>query len=424
MTATAVPSTRPQPDLMTLAFWVRPQAERLAAFARLRAEPEPAFFDIPKVPLFPSGTGAYALVTHADVTEASHRPKLFSNEPTANAMVDMPRWLAPYFGSMINMDDPRHAQIRRVVAQAFTPRTLENIEPDLQRRATRIVDDLIATGPRDFVEQVAARLPVEVICDLLGIPERYHRRIVSRTNVILGNTDPEYIGLSRDRLLAGTVGRTEMMFASARLIRAGRDLFGLVRRLGQERRRQPTNDVISRLVNANVDGESLTPQELGSFFILLVVAGNETTRTALAHALHLFTIHQDQRDLLLSNFDGHIAGAVEEILRYATPVIQFRRTVTQDCDLNGTQFHAGDKVVLFYNSANRDERVFEDPDRFDITRSPNRHRVSVAPARITAWARTWLAGKSPCCCERFSPGCRIFVRSASPRRCCRTSSTA
>jgi cytochrome P450/uncharacterized protein (DUF2236 family) len=370
MTQTA---TQRHPDLMALAFWGRPEQDRLAAFAQLRAEPGPVWFPIPKVPLFPPGEGAYALVTHADVSEASHRPKLFSNEPTANSMVDMPRWFAQYFGSMINMDDPRHAQIRRVVAQAFTPRRLESIEPELQRRATRIVDELIATGPRDFVDQVAARLPVEVICDLLGIPDEYQRRIVRRTNVILGNTDPEYIGLPRERLLAGTVRQQDMMLASARLIIAGRDLVGLVRRLGQERRRQPTDDVISLLVNANVDGESLTPQELGSFFILLVVAGNETTRTALAHALHLFTVNKDQRDLLLSDFDGHIAGAVEEILRYSTPVIQFRRTVTQDCELNGREFHAGDKVVLFYNSANRDETVFPDPDRFDITRSPNRH---------------------------------------------------
>lgn len=357
-----------------MSFWARPERDRLRAFALLRAQPEAMYFPLVKLPFIKTGPGVHAIVRHADVLEVSRDPRLFSSEPTSNSLSDLPRWAAPYFGSMINMDDPRHAQIRRVVSRAFSPRVLAQIETDLARRATAIVDDLIEHGPHDFVAQVAARLPIEVICDLMGIPDRHYDMILNRTNVILGHTDPEYIGIKGDtRYLADEVRRRDVLRAMTRLVRAGNDLFRLVKKLGQERIKNPTDDLTSTLVHGNVDGEKLTPQELGSFFILLVTAGNETTRTALAHALHLFTRHEDQRRLLLDDFEGRIPAAVEEIVRYSTPVIQFRRTVTRSCELNGQTFDKGDKLLLFYNSANRDEAVFTDPDRFDITRSPNPH---------------------------------------------------
>jgi cytochrome P450 len=198
--------------------------------------------------------------------------------------------------------------------------------------------------------------------------------ILARTNTILGHTDPDYTGISKDVLLReGKPRFLDTIPALLRLASAGNDLRRLVRKLGTERLKQPADDLTSVLVNANPDGESLTPQELASFFILLVVAGNETTRTALAHALQFLTDHPGQRALLLGDFERHIPGAVEEIVRFATPVISFRRNVTQDCDLAGRSFARGDVLVLFYNSANRDESVFADPDRFDITRSPNPH---------------------------------------------------
>src|SRR5581483_7577320 len=159
----------------------------------------------------------------------------------------------------------------------------------------------------------------------------------------------------------------------AKLVKAGWDLIRMVRRLGEDREREPRDDLISALVSPNADGERLSPRDVGTFFILLVIAGNETTRNVIAHAVRLFTEHPDQRELLMADFDGRIGPAIEEIVRYVSPVIQFRRTVTRDCELAGKEFTRGDKVMLYYNSANRDESVFTDPDRFDITRSPNPH---------------------------------------------------
>ncbi|MFL5909151.1 MAG: cytochrome P450, partial [Gaiellaceae bacterium] len=341
---------------------------RMAVFERLRAQEHPEFFAELAVPFVKVGKGYWALVRHADVSEASRHPDIFSSEPSATSIADFPAYMGVFFGSLINMDDPRHAKIRRIVSRAFTPKMLAKTEDDVRRRAARIVDELIESGPGDFVEKVAVRLPVEVICDMLGIPERDYARVIARTNVILGNTDAEYTGVA-----PGKMGRVAMGRALIKIIAAARDLHRLAARLGRERIKNPTDDLISALVTANVDGERLTTRELGSFFLLLVVAGNETTRTALSHALKLFTDFPDQRRLLLEDFEARIPGAVEEIVRYSTPVIFMRRNVTRDHEMNGHTYKAGDKVLLFYNSANRDETVFDHPDVFDITRDPNPH---------------------------------------------------
>lgn len=355
-------------DLSALEFWARPLDERMDTFAELRAREHPAFFSELDVPFVPSGKGYWALVRHADVSAASRHQDIFSSEPSATTIPNLPSYMSRFFGSLINMDDPRHAKIRRIVSRAFTPKMLAKTEDDVRRRATRIVDELIASGPGDYVEKVAVRLPVEVICDMLGIPERDYARVIARTNVILGNSDAEYTGV-----LPGKVDRLSMARALLKIIWAARDLHRLAAGLGRERMKNPTGDLTSALVNANVDGERLTTRELGSFFLLLVVAGNETTRTALSHALKLFTDFPEQKRLLLEDFDARIGGAVEEIVRYSTPVIFMRRNLTRDYEMNGHTYKAGDKVLLFYNSANRDEAVFADPDTFDITRAPNPH---------------------------------------------------
>ncbi|MEV0229772.1 cytochrome P450 [Nonomuraea sp. NPDC050786] len=351
-------------DLSQIPFWGLPQAERAEAFRRLRQMERPVFMREQVVPFIGGGPGFYALVRHADVIEASRNAAVFSSEPCSNSIPDMPRWLSQYFGSMINMDDPRHAQLRRIVSRAFTPRILSKMEEDLARAAAEIVDKAIEAGPGDFVAQVAARLPVRVICDMMGIPPESHDMVLQNTNVILGNADPEYSGVAPD------LTRRNVAKGLAKLMRAGYALNRLAARLGDERRKRPTGDLVSLLVNGE---ERLTPQQLGSFFILLVVAGSETTRNAIAHGLKLFTDHADQRAILMNNFEGHIVAACDEIIRYSTPVIQFRRTLTQDHEMNGMRYKKGDKVLLFYNSANRDEAVFSDPDTFDITRDPNPH---------------------------------------------------
>ncbi|WP_336213660.1 cytochrome P450 [Nonomuraea sp. LPB2021202275-12-8] len=351
-------------DLSQIPFWGLPQAERLAAFRRLRQLDRPVFVSEQVVPFIGGGPGYYALVRHADVTEASRNAAVFSSEPCSNSIPDMPRWLAVYFGSMINMDDPRHARLRRIVSRAFTPRVLAKMEEDLARAAAEIVDAAVAEGPGDFVSQIAAKLPVRVICDMMGIPAKFHDMVLRRTNVILGNADPEYTGIDPG------FNRVKVARGLGKLLHAGFSLNRLAARLGDERRKRPTGDLVSLLVGGE---ERLTSQELGSFFILLVVAGSETTRNAIAHCLKLFTDHPDQRELLLADFEGRIGGACDEIVRHSTPVIQFRRTLTRDHEMNGMQYKQGDKVLLFYNSANRDESVFDHPDAFDITRDPNPH---------------------------------------------------
>jgi len=349
-------------DLVDMAFWDRPPQERLADFARLRALDSPVYFAEPRVPFVRAGKGFYALVKHADVVAASRNAKIFSSEPAATSP-EPPPWLAKIFGTpMVNMDDPGHARLRRIVFRAFTPKMLAKIEDEVGALATRIVDRVVAEGPRDFVEQVAAPFQLNVICAMMGIPEKARPYVLSRVDAMT-----EYSGVRGSLASPRTL---RLLYGNLKAIV---DLRRLVVRLGKARRDKPGDDLVSALVNANPDGERLSLAELGSFFDLLLVAGNETTRNTLAHGLHLFTEHPEQRDLLLGDYDERIGGAIEELVRYVSPIIQFRRTLTTDHELGGHAFKAGEKVVLFYLAANRDPEVFKDPDVFDITRSPNPH---------------------------------------------------
>ncbi len=347
-------------DLSASEFWGLPLPERAAAFAELRARPHPPFFAEPDVLFAPNGPGYYALVRHADVAEASKHPEVFCSRKGATSISDLPVEFNEYFGSMINMDDPRHARLRRIVSRAFTPRMIARFEEDVRRAAAEVVDDLLATGPCDFVTQVAARLPLKFICDMMGIPDQHYEMVLANSNMILSGFDPEFIGDNPDAL-------------AMQLLGAGQALADLVTTLAASRAQEPTGDLLSALVTANIDGEQLTGAELASFFILLVVAGNETTRNALSHAVMLLTEFPEQRALLLADLEGRLGGAVEEIVRYVSPVMFMRRTVTRDYTMNGQDYREGDKVALYYYSANRDEAVFADPERFDITRSPNPH---------------------------------------------------
>ena len=347
-------------DLSDTEFWGLPLAQRHAAFAELRRLPTPPFFTEPETPFPDPGPGYYALVRHADVVEASRNPAVFCSGRGATSLVDLPTEFNEFFGSMINMDDPRHTRLRRIVSRAFTPRMIKKFEDGVQRVAAQIVDDLIRTGPGDFVDQVAARLPLTIICQMMGIPDSRYGMVLRDTNIILSGADPDFLSEDPDE-------------AVLQLLTAGQELADLVTELGRSRLEKPADDLITALVTANIDGEQLTSAELASFFILLVVAGNETTRTAISHALVLLTDHPEQRARLLADFEARIAGAVEEIVRIASPVMYMRRTLTQDYTMNGQDYRAGDKVGLFYWSANRDEAVFADPARFDITRSPNPH---------------------------------------------------
>jgi len=347
-------------DLSLIEFWQQPLDARHADFAKLRALGKPARFMVPESPLSVAGDSYYAFVSHGDVSGASRQPELFSSARGATSIEDLPPEFNEYFGSMISMDDPRHARLRRIVSRAFTPKMIQKFEDDVEVTAASIVDDLLKTGPCDFVQHVSARLPLKIICQMMGIGDEHYEMVLRNTNIILSGADPEFISEDMDE-------------AITQLLTAGKDLADLVTDLAAQRAEHPGHDLISALASANIDGEQLTPSELGSFFILLVVAGNETTRTAISHSLNLLTEHPDQRELLLADVDGRMPGAVEEIVRYVSPVIWMRRSVTRDCTLNGHDYREGDKVVLFYWAANRDEAVFADPGRFNITRSPNPH---------------------------------------------------
>jgi methyl-branched lipid omega-hydroxylase len=336
-------------------------ADRHKAFAELRELDSPPYFADPEMPFTNvEGTGYYAFVKHADVVEASRHPEIFSSARGATSLVDLPPEFNEYFGSMINMDDPRHARLRRIVSRAFTPKMIKKFEEDVQLTAVSIVDDLLAVGSCDFVQQVSAKLPLKIICQMMGIGDDSYDMVLRNTNTILAGGDPEFLSEDMDQ-------------AIGQILTAGADLAALVTDLAAARQEDPADDLTTALATANVDGEQLTPAELASFFILLVVAGNETTRNAISHALLLLTEHPDQRELLLADFEGRIGGAVEEIVRYVSPVIWMRRSLTQDAVVNGHQYREGDKVALMYWAANRDESVFADPGRFDILRTPNPH---------------------------------------------------
>ena len=350
-------------DLSDLDFWLRPLDVRADAFARLRAERPIAPMTFPGIPHMGLPESTYwSLTRHADIVHASRHPELFCSGKGTN-IADLPPDFIEFFGSMINLDDPRHARMRRIVSRGFTPRQLELMKTDVESVAAEIVDEIAERGEADFVTEVAARLPLRIILDMMGIPRSQEQFVFDRTNVILGFTDPEYVDDIDDP-----------MGVTMSILTAGQDLATLVTELGEARIKDPGNDLVSALVTSEVDGEKLSPQELASFFILLVVAGNETTRNAIAHGLWALTEHPDQRQRWLDDIDGLAPTAVEEIVRWASPVIHFRRTVTQDgVRLGDHEFSEGDKVVLWYWSGNRDEAVFDEPHRFDLGRTPNDH---------------------------------------------------
>ncbi|HET6835329.1 MAG TPA: cytochrome P450 [Acidimicrobiales bacterium] len=350
-------------DLSDLDWWTRPLAEREAAFAVLRAERPLAPMVLEALPgLGVPETPYWSITRYADIVEVSRHPELFCSGQGTN-IPDLPPEFLEFFGSMINMDDPRHGRMRRIVSRGFTPRQLETMRADVEGVAAGIVDEIIERGECDFVTEVAARLPLRIIVDMMGIPRSQERFIFDRTNIILGFSDPEYVDDIDDPPAV-----------TATILTAGAELAQMVQELGEARQNDPRNDLVTALVTSEVEGEHLTPQELASFFILLVAAGNETTRNAIAHGLSTLSENPDQKARWLADIDGMTTTAVEEIVRWASPVIHFRRTVTTDgTRLGEHEFSEGEKVVLWYWSGNRDEAVFDDPHTFDVGRTPNDH---------------------------------------------------
>ena len=369
-------------DLSDPEFWLAPRDVRDAAFRSLRAANELVFFDewvYENSPL-PKGPGYWAVTCHDDVWAISRNPQLFISGRGVN-IGDIPQEMNEFIGSMIAMDDPRHFRLRSIVAKGFTPKQIAQVEGYVRTKATAIIDRLLEQFPQgecDFVEQVAAPLPLQIICEMMGIPPDDEAQIFQWTNVILGVGDPEYVG-SFEQLLGVLM-----------------EMFAYAQKLGEDRRANPGDDIASVLMHAEVDGERLTPQEFGSFFILLVVAGNETTRNAIAHGMKLLTDFPDQRRLWFDDFDAHTKTAVDEIVRYATPVIHFRRTAVEDTVIHNTKIAAGRRWCSGTTPPTVTTRCSPMPTR---STSPGRcspsKSGSVQAARTSASAPTWPDERSP-----------------------------
>jgi cytochrome P450 len=341
-------------------FWKGSRQHRESVFATLRREAPVKFF--PEIPLanFPVGPGYWALTKHDDIWHVSRNPELFCSGKGSN-IADLTVELNEFFGSMISMDDPKHVRLRTIVSKGFTPKEITRIEEYVKNKAKSIVDKVLAKyGPNeefDFVDNIAAPFPLQIICEMMGIPESDERQILDWTNVILGAGDPDF---------GGTIEN---------LINVALEMFAYAQALGEARLANPTDDLTSVMMHSIVDGDRMSSQEFGSFFILLVVAGNETTRNAISHGLLQLTEHPDQKAAWYGDFETKTKGAVEEIVRWASPVIHFRRTATRDTEIRGVKIKEGEKVVMWYNSGNRDEEIYENPHQFNIARS-------LAPAQV------------------------------------------
>ena len=333
------------------AFWEAAPAHRLAVFAELRRA-APVRHYPPRVSRFSRAcTEFWAFTRYDDVRNASRNPRTYRSGLTID-IEEMPDELGEFYPSMINLDDPEHYRLRRLVSSGFTPRQTARLDDALGAKAAAIVDGLIERygdgSEFDFVAEVAAPLPLQAIGDMMGVPADEQHALLTWTNTAVSPDDPG-VGI------AGAAG-------------ASRSLADYARRLGESRRSHPRDDLTSVLMAAEVDGERLTAKEFATFFILLVSAGNETTRNAISHGMRLLTLFPDQRRAWFDDFEAHAASAAEEIVRFETPITNMARVLTEDVVVHGVHLAAGEKVALWYGSANRDGDVFDEPDRFDVRR--------------------------------------------------------
>lgn len=338
-------------------FWHQPLAERMAEFAEIREIGAILPVEVEN-PLAGTTETMHAVTRYDEVVHISKHPDDFCSGRGATSLFDLPMEMLEFFGGFINMDNPRHAHQRRIVAKTFTPTELAGVLDSVETICTEVIDGFCERGEADLVEVLSQPFPLLVICDMMGIPRSEFRTVLDATNVILGGGDPEFMGED---------GGIE------KFIEAGMALAGLMAELIEERRSNPTDDLTSRLVHNDLPEDLLTPTEITSFFILLAVAGNDTTRTAISHGIDLLSRNPDQRAIWQADVEGVTPTAVEEIVRAASPVTFMRRTATRDLSFDGHDISEGDRLVLFYGAANRDPRKFADPERFDVLRQPNPH---------------------------------------------------
>lgn len=345
-------------DVANLAFWSQTAEERDTVFKVLRAE-RPLSWHRPMQGglIVPEIDGLWVATSHELISQISKAPEIFSSAKGVT-MEDLTEDMIEAGTSFLGMDPPKHGLMRKIVSSAFTPRRVAHIHEQIRAQAGRIVDDLIVAGEGDFVELVAKRLPMWTIFEMLGLEEELREETAHYAE--------EMVAWNDEQVAAGRHPLELLNGALVHLLMVGMEF-------AERRRAKPQADLMTAIVESEVDGRRLTDEEIGSFFLLLAVAGNDTTRNTTSLTARAFQDFPDQRDYLLADFDGRIALAMEEFVRFATPVMTFRRTATQDTVLGGQEVAEGDWVVMVYSSANRDERVFADPHRFDLSRSPNPH---------------------------------------------------
>lgn len=347
-------------DLGAMEFWDQPAEVRDQAFAILRREAPVSHHQPPEDILGVEERdmrGYWAVVCHEDIRRVSRDPATFCSGQ-GTQFGDAPAEMLEASQSFLAMDAPRHTKLRGLVSAAFTPRQVARIEEGIRANAKQVVEEAAPTGGGDFVTLIAKRLPLITISDMMGVPDVDRERVVKAADTLVTVADPEVTGDKAPLEALGAALWSLTEFATE---------------LAAERERTPADDLMTELVRAEVDGDKLTRPEIAAFFVLLSVAGNDTTRHTTSHAMRALTVNPSERKKLLEGIDSLMPTAVEEFVRWATPVLTFRRTATRDTELRDQRIGTGEKVVMFYHSGNRDETVFEDPWRFDITRDPNRH---------------------------------------------------
>lgn len=361
MTIDAPSSTRPPFDPVNVSlegFWAQSFDDREKAFKILRDD-RPVSWHRPMEGsmMEPEIDGVWLVTRHEDVCYVSKNPEIFCSgqgitfEAIPEEMLDATQ-------SFLGMDGAKHASLRKLVSSVFTPRQVTKIKAQIEHQAKSIVDDLLKTKEGDFVDQVSKRLPMWTIYEMLGLPEDERDEASHLAEGMVAWADPDV-----------AAGREPSEVLTDSLV----GLLNIGIGLAEKRREHPQNDLMTSLVQAEVDGRRLTDDELGPYFVLLSVAGNDTTRTTTTFTTLALQQFPEQKALLEQDFDGHIQGAIDEFVRWATPVMTFRRTATRDTELRGQHIREGDWVTMVYSSANRDERVFDNPNTFDIRRKPNPH---------------------------------------------------
>ncbi|WP_137144685.1 cytochrome P450 [Mycolicibacterium sp. CR10] len=347
-------------DLSSRAFWSTTAAQRELSFSQLRKDRPVSWHPPVEDSLMPDpdDPGYWAVTRHADIVEVSRNSEVFLSGKGV-LFENVPEELLEASQSFLAMDPPRHTLIRKVVHSAFTPRQVRRIEDSIKANAADIVSELHAAGSGvDFVSHCAKELPVRTLADMVGIPASERNQVADAADAMVSWGDPEYLD-----------GRNPLEV----LVTSQMYLHQVALALAAERRGNPGDDLFSALVQAEVEGARLTDQEIAAFFVLLAVAGNDTTRQTTSHAMKALTDFPEQRAWLTAAFDERIGVAVEEFVRWASPVMTFRRTAATDYELGGLRISAGEKVVMFYSSGNQDTDKFERPDLLNLGRDPNPH---------------------------------------------------